>query len=77
MFRTWVWQHDHDLDMVTGLWYTHVLNFCSILILEVQRTSMSFKSLFWALEDAGGSLLGFVILNLMFIWFLVFGTPRI
>ena len=69
---------DLDLDMVTGVWYTHVLNFdslpsscflfgqwsliylCSkfclyILILKVQRTSMSFKSYFGALEDAGGS----------------------
>ena len=40
----------------------------SILILKVQRTSMSFKSPFGALEDAGGSWLGFGILILMWIW---------
>ena len=40
-----------------------------ILILQVQRTSMSFKSSFWALEDAWGSLI--------WIWSLVFDTPMI
>ena len=40
----------------------------SILILKVQRTSMSFKSSFGALEDAGGSWLGFGILILIWIW---------
>ena len=30
--------------MVTGLWYTHFLNFGSILILRVQRTSIFLKS---------------------------------
>jgi len=39
-----VWHLDVDLDMVTGLWYTHDPNFVSTLILKVQRTSMSFKS---------------------------------
>ena len=47
----------------------------SILILRVQRTSMSFKSWFGALEDSGGSWLGFGILILIWIWSLVFGTP--
>ena len=47
----------------------------SILILKVQRTSMSFKSSFGALEDAGGSWLGFGILILIWIWSLVFDTP--
>ena len=115
--------------MVTGLWYTHILNFgslswfwrckehpcplsphlglwrtlevpdwglaswywfgyghwslvhpyaefwLSILILKVQRTSMSFKSWFGALEDAGGSWLGFGILILIWIWSLAIGTP--
>ena len=46
----------------------------SILILKVQRTSMSFKSSFGALEDAGGSWLGFGILILILIWWLVFCT---
>ena len=49
----------------------------STLILKVQRTSMSFKSSFGALEDAGGSWLGFGILILIWIWSLVFDTPMI
>ena len=49
----------------------------SILILKMQRTSMSFKSSFGALEDAGGSWLGFGILILIWIWSLVFDTPMI
>ena len=49
----------------------------SILILKVQRTSMSFKSSFGALEDAGGSWLGFGILILIWIWSLVFDIPMI
>ena len=46
----------------------------SILILKMQRTSMSFMSSFGALEDAGGSWLGFGILIRLWIWSLVFGT---
>ena len=42
-FLTGVWHPAIDLDRVNGLWYTHMLNFGSILILKVQRTSMSFK----------------------------------
>ena len=53
-------------------WYKFGL---SILILKVQRTSMSFKSWFGALEDAGGSWLGFGILILIWLWSLVFGSP--
>ena len=107
MFLTCVWHLDLDLEMFTGIWYTHLLNFgslswflsyqehpcpsshnlelwrmldvsdwgfaswywfwychwylvhpyskCwpSILILMVQRTSMSFKSWFGYLEDSG------------------------
>ena len=117
--------------MVTGLWYTHDPNFCSlswfwrckehpcplspdfglwrmlevpdwglaswswfgyghwsliypwskfwlsILILKVQRSSMSFKSWFWALEDAGGSWQGIFILILIWVWSLVFETPMV
>ena len=44
----------------------------SILILKVQRTSMSFKSSFGALEDAGGSSLGFGIFTMIWIWSWVF-----
>ena len=46
---------DTDLNMVTGLSFAHVQNFGSILNMKVLRTSMSFKSSFWALEDTGGS----------------------
>ena len=63
---------DTDLNMVTGLWFTHVPNFDSILNMKMQRTSMSFKSSFGALEDAGGSWLGFGTLFLIWIWSLVF-----
>ena len=47
------------------------------MILKVQKTSMPFKSWFGALEDAGGSWLGFRILILIGIWSLVFDTPMI
>ena len=63
--------------MVTGNWFTQASNLGSILILKVQWTSMSIKSWFWALEDAGGSWRGFCILILIWIWSLVFGTPII
>ena len=49
----------------------------SILILKVQRTSMSFKSLFGALEDAGGSWLGFGSFIKIWKLSLVFDTPMI
>ena len=52
---TLVWNLDLDLDMVTLLLYTHVPNFSFILIIKVQRTSMSFKSPFGDLGDAEGS----------------------
>ena len=56
MFLTGVQHLDLDRDMVTGLLYTHVLNFESlILILKVQRTSMSSKYSLSTLEDSGGS----------------------
>ena len=64
-FLTGVWHLDLDLDMVPGLWYTDDPNFGSILVLKVQRTSMSFKSWFEALEDAGCSWLRFWILILI------------
>ena len=49
----------------------------SILILMVQGTSMSFKSWFGALEDAGGSWLGFGIWIMTWIWSLIFDTPML
>ena len=51
--------------------------FGSILVLKVQRTSMSFKSWFEALGDAGCSWLGFCILILIGIWSVVFYTLMI
>ena len=46
-FLTGVLHLDLDLNMVTGLWLY-------VLILKVQRTSLSFNFSFWALEDARG-----------------------
>ena len=127
-FLTRVWKLELDLDMVIGLWYTHVRIFgslswfwrckehpwplsldlglwrtlevpdwglsswswfgygywslvhpwfefwLSILILKVQRTSVTFKSWFGALEDAGGYWLEFSILILIWIWLLLIYT---
>ena len=53
------------LDLDIGLWYIHVKFWLAILSLKLQRTSMSFKSLFWALKDTGGTWLGFDTLS----WF--------
>ena len=49
----------------------------SFLILKVQRTSMSSKSSFGALEDAGGFWLWFGILIWSLIWSLVFYIPMV
>ena len=49
----------------------------SKLILKVQRTSMSFKSCFRALEDTEGSWPGFSIFIMIWIWSLVFYTTMI
>ena len=131
IFLTRVWHPDNDLDMVSGPWYTNILNFgylswflrckehpcplspllglwrtlevpywslaswywfgyghlsliqtcskiwLSILILKVQRTSMSVKSSFETLKDAGGSWVGFGIVILIWIWSLVYDIPMI
>ena len=61
--------------MVTGLWYSHVLILALNLDFEGAKNIHAFKSLFWALKDTGGSILGFGTFNLIWIWFLVFGTP--
>ena len=45
--------------------------------LKVQRTFMSFKSLFGALDDAGDFGLGFGILIMIWKWSLVFYTTMI
>ena len=67
LFRFFNWSMIHPCSYL-GL---------SILVLKVQRTSLSFKSLFRALEDAGCSWLGFSILIFIWIWSLVFDTPMI
>ena len=70
-FAPWYW-------FGYGHWYlVHPYSkFClSTWILKVQGTSVSFKSWFGALEDAGGSWLGFGILTLIRIWSLVFDIP--
>ena len=46
-----------------------------ILNLKAQRTFMSFKSSFGALEDTGGSWLGFGIFIMIWIWSKVFDIP--
>ena len=70
---SWLWfgyGHLHLIDPWSKFWL-------SILILKVQRTSMSFKSSVLALEDGGGSWLGFGILIVIWIWSLVFDRPMI
>ena len=69
VYWSWFWYGDWSL---TYRWSKFWL---CILILKVQRTSKSFKSGTGALEDAGSSWLGFVMLILILIWWLVFGTP--
>ena len=75
---------DPDLGSVSWLWFGYghrsIVHLCSefwlyILILKVQRTSMSFKSWFGAFEEAKGLWLDFEILILSLIWSLVFYTP--
>ena len=62
----WIWSLAFDIPMLGIL--------ALYLVLKVQRTYMSFKSSFGALEEAGGSWLGFGILILIWIWSLVFDT---
>ena len=46
-------------------------------MLKVQRISMYFKSSFGALEEAGGSCLGFAIMIMFWIWSLVFDITMV
>ena len=79
-----LWRTLEVFDWGSGSWYQYdhlsLLHPClyfwlSILILNVQRTSISINFLFWDLEDTGGSWLGFGIFVLILIWLLVFVTP--
>ena len=79
-FKTCAWDHFPTLWRGYDHWtWIQLWSECwlSILILKVQRTSMSFKSSFRALEDAEGSWMGFGMLILIDIWPLVFSTPMI
>ena len=62
----WIWSLVFDTSII---W--------SILILKMQRTSISFKSWYGALVGAGGSWLGFGILIFIWIWSVVFYTLMI
>ena len=65
----WIWSQVFE---------THMMQILTLyLILKVQKKSLSFKFSFGALEDAGGSWLGFGILILILIWSLVFDTTMI
>ena len=54
-FLTWVWHLDVDLDLVTGLWYTNVLNFGSLSwFWRCKKHSCPLSPFFWfwrMLED--------------------------
>ena len=63
----WIWSLVFDTPMIQ-IWALS-------LDFKMQRTFMSFKSSYGALEDQGSSWLGFGILILM--WLLVFDTPMI
>ena len=72
-FGSWSWFWYDQWSLI----YPQSKFWLSLLILKMQRTSMSFKSSFEALGAAGGSWLGFGILILISIWSLVFDTPMI
>ena len=72
-----------DKGLASGSWFwyghwsliqPHSKFRLSILVLKMQRTSMSFKSCFSAVEVAVGSWLGFGMLILIWICSLVFDT---
>ena len=82
----WLWRMLEVPDWGLASWYwfgyghwslVHMYSkfWLSILVFKVQRTSMSLKSWWGALEDSEGSWLGFWILILILIGSLVFGTP--
>ena len=65
---SWLWFRYAHWSLIQQ-WFEFQL---SILIFKVQRTSMSFKSWFGALENTEGLLMGFCILIMIWIWSLVF-----
>ena len=64
------------MNMITGFDTTMIQIMALYLDFEGAKTSMSFKSSFGALEDAGGSWLEFGILILIWILSLVFDIPK-
>ena len=88
LWSCWIWRmlEVSDLTKASSSWFGYghwsFIHLCSkvslsILILKVQRTSISCKSSFGALEGAGGCLLWFGMLILIWIWSLVFDIPMI
>ena len=87
-FRSWLglWRTLYVPDWGFGSWswfgYGHwslvhpwYIFWIPILILKVQRTSMSFKSWYGSLKDAGGYWLGFGILIMIWIYYrILFGS---
>ena len=70
---SWSWSGYNNFSLIQP-WSKFWLAY---LILEVQRSSMSLKSWFGALEDDGSFWLGFGVLILICIWSMVFDTPMI
>ena len=78
----WIWVPDWGLASWYWFGYSHwslvhpyAKFWLSILILKVQRTSMSFKSSFGALGNAEGSWVVVRIFIFARIWLLVFDSP--
>ena len=64
-----VWLLDHDLDKITGLWFTHDPNFCSLSwFWTCKEHPCSLSPYLWLWTMRVGSWLWFVIINLVLIW---------
>ena len=69
MILIWIW---------SLVFYATMIKILACFVdLKVQNTAMSFKSSFRALEDAGGSWLGFDIMILICICFIFFDEAMI
>ena len=64
-----------DLVIVTGLWYTHILNYDLLSDFEGAKKITVLQVLISSVWGFWGSWLGFGILILIRIWSLVFGSP--
>ena len=83
-----LWRPLEVPDLVMALWFSYGYDCWSVIhqwfelwfsiqILKMQSTYMSFKSLFGALEDPGGSRLGFGIWILLLVLLQIFDIPMI